>query len=473
MALPPLIEIVPPVGKVRGQVTVPGSKSITNRALVLAALADGTTLLRGALWSEDTQWMVAALQKLGFAVSVTPDEGEGCNRQIRVEGRGGVVPPGGSLGQPLEIGVGNAGTAARFLAALLCLGRGAYRLHGTERMHERPQAALFDALRQLGYSVDSPNGRLPAVIQGGGRRPGPCRVGMLESSQFASALLLCARAGGWDVAVEGDDPEESPYVAMTTRLIDVFPQPGGEVVIEPDTSGGSYFWAAGSWEPPSGPPEALVSATALELALEPTVQVARWPRSGWQVDERFPEWCARLEQRSLGFARDVLGLGAAELERLRREAGWPDAPRLEISRRRDLGDSIMTAIALAPLLAQRVRFTDLGRLRLQECERVEALRAELTRCGARVVEIGDTLEVFPSDLHGAEIVTYNDHRMAMCFAILGLKVPGVRIQNPACVRKTFPSFFQKLAAPPPDGLGVVLLDAATRQALSPADCLAE
>jgi 3-phosphoshikimate 1-carboxyvinyltransferase len=119
----------------------------------------------------------------------------------------------------------------------------------------------------------------------------------------------------------------------------------------------------------------------------------------------------------------------------------------------------MTAIALAPLASHRVRFTDLGRLRLQECERVVALRTELTKCGAKVEEEGDTLTVYPSTLHGAEIETYNDHRMAMCFAILGLKVPGIKIKNPACVKKTFPNFFQKLAAPPPRGLGATILDA--------------
>lgn len=113
----------------------------------------------------------------------------------------------------------------------------------------------------------------------------------------------------------------------------------------------------------------------------------------------------------------------------------------------------MTAIILAPFAVLPVKFTDLGRLRVQECERVVALRTELTKCGAKVVEEGDTLTVWPSPLHGAEIETYNDHRMAMCFAILGLKVPGIKIKNPACVKKTFPNFFQKLAAPPPHGLG--------------------
>jgi 3-phosphoshikimate 1-carboxyvinyltransferase len=133
----------------------------------------------------------------------------------------------------------------------------------------------------------------------------------------------------------------------------------------------------------------------------------------------------------------------------------------------------MTAIMLAPFSDRAVRFTDLGRLRVQECERVAALRTELTRCGAKVTEEGDTLTVFPSELHGAEIETYGDHRMAMCFAILGLKVAGVRLKNPSCVKKTFPNYFQKLAAPPPVGLGAGILDAMSGRALRDAELFAE
>jgi 3-phosphoshikimate 1-carboxyvinyltransferase len=144
-----------------------------------------------------------------------------------------------------------------------------------------------------------------------------------------------------------------------------------------------------------------------------------------------------------------------------------------LSRRDDLGDSIMTAIVMGPLLNEPVRFTDLGRLRLQECERVLALKTELTRCGAKVIEEGDSLTVYPSKLHGAEIETYNDHRMAMCFAILGLKVAGIQIKNPACVKKTFPNFFQKLATPPPNGLGAAILDAGTRQQLGVEELFAD
>src|SRR6476660_6098015 len=130
MGLPDLIEIVPLAKPVRAEITVPGSKSITNRALILAALADGETILRGALWSEDTQVMVECLQELGFMVNVDPDPHESCNRAITVYGKGGEVPPGGTLPHPLELFVGNAGTAARFLAPFVCLGKGAYRLHG-------------------------------------------------------------------------------------------------------------------------------------------------------------------------------------------------------------------------------------------------------------------------------------------------------------------------------------------------------
>jgi 3-phosphoshikimate 1-carboxyvinyltransferase len=133
----------------------------------------------------------------------------------------------------------------------------------------------------------------------------------------------------------------------------------------------------------------------------------------------------------------------------------------------------MTAIVLASFSIKPVRFTDLGRLRVQECERVVALRTELTRCGAKVIEEGDTLMVFPSVLHGAEIETYGDHRMAMCFAILGLKVRGIRLKNATCVKKTFPSFFQKLAAPPPAGMGARVLDGSSGRILSEAELFAE
>jgi 3-phosphoshikimate 1-carboxyvinyltransferase len=428
--------------------------------------------------------MVECLQELGFMVNVASDPNEICNRTITVYGQGGKVPGGGTAENPLELFVGNAGTAARFLSALVCLGKGVYRLHGVPRMHERPQAALFKALRVLGYRVDSPNDKLPALIFGrdavsasqkigdGGTPslPKKCTVSIKESSQFASALLLCAKQGGWEVKIVGENVEESPYVAMTSKMMEVFPHQGGKFQIEPDASSGSYFWAAGLITGsiqtdlpylPEGKPN--ISSNWTNIAKN--IFVKSWPNTGWQIDERFNEF--RLMgsllhdfQTISKRLEELEKLGKSDDENLRSEVRQEviSSAKGEVSRCRDLGDSIMTAIAIAPLThwaGKRgfIKFTDLGRLRVQETERVMALRMELTKCGAKVEEKGDTLTVYPSKLHGAEIETYNDHRIAMCFAILGLKVPGIKIKNPACVKKTFPNFFQKLAAPPPKGLG--------------------
>jgi 3-phosphoshikimate 1-carboxyvinyltransferase len=245
-----------------------------------------------------------------------------------------------------------------------------------------------------------------------------------ESSQFASALLLAAGQGGWQVEVTGANADELPYVEMTRELVKVFPRRGGEFQIEPDASSGSYFWGAG-W--------------LFQGRESYPYSVAEWPSSSWQIDAQFPGYMP---------------------------------PPCSLSRDGQLGDSIMTAIVLAPFAEKLRAFYDLGRLRVQECERVVALRTELTKCGAKVIEEGDTLTVYPSQLHGAEIETYNDHRMAMCFAVLGLKVPGIKLRNPSCVKKTFPNFFQKLAAAPPNGLGATILDARTGRKLAHEDLFA-
>jgi 3-phosphoshikimate 1-carboxyvinyltransferase len=321
---------------------------------------------------------------------------------------------------------------------------------------------------------------LPARIWGEGRgqkgegRERSCAVSIEESSQFASALLLSARAGGWRVKVTGESAEESSYVVMTSKMSEVFPHGGGKFQIELDASSGSYFLAANwlvsvgywmadffentpypqiqsrfhklwQWINASHPPGTSVPSARDQLA----VTVRNWPSSGWQVDADFPSFIPLPEK---------------------------------VSREGQLGDSIMTAIVLGAdvwggLGLERrekgIHFTDLRRLRMQECERVVALRTELTKCGAKVIEEGDTLTVIQSKLHGAEIETYNDHRMAMCFAILGLKVPGIKIKNPACVKKTFPNFFQKLAAPPPKGLGAMIRDGKTGRTLKLEELFAE
>ena len=434
MTLPATIEVVPPPAPIRARISVPGSKSETNRALILAALGDGTVTLRGALWSDDTQAMMECLRALGIAVEVQDDPTEPSNCTITVVGGGGRLGPGGPPEAPLELFVGNAGTAARFLTALVCLGDGAYRLSGVPRMHERPQGALLEALRQLGYRIDAPNNRLPAVVHGAGPRSGSCEVSMAESSQFASALLLSAPRGGWQVTVTDANIDESPYVVMTQEVISAFP-PSGRYQIEGDASSASYFVGTD-----------LLGRLRSGRPAADSVEVTNWPRTGWQIDVRFREFC---EQALAGQTPEC------------------------VSRTTDLGDSIMTAIVVAPFLDRAVRFVGLERLRVQECDRVLALYEGLTRCGATVEMLGDDLLVHPSaqgpGLHGAEIETYDDHRVAMCFAMLGLFVPGIVIRDPACVSKTFPDFFRKLASPMPVGLGATLRDASDGRALDAAE----
>jgi 3-phosphoshikimate 1-carboxyvinyltransferase len=273
--------------------------------IILAALADGEVTLTGALWSEDTQVMTEALRTLGFEVRVAPDPEEFCNRTITVKGLGGKIPNAGTPEKPLELFVGNAGTAARFLAAMICLGQGTYRLSGVPRMHERPQAALFKALRELGYRVDSANDKLPATIHGVGWKPGETRVPLAESSQFASALLLGAKVGGWKIKVSEDDFEEAPYVKMTERLIESFPKHGGRFHIEPDASSGSYLWAA-RWlitndemrdftrfltgQQNTTRMHLTYGADGLPCGAGSSLGIANWPESGWQVDAEFPQF---------------------------------------------------------------------------------------------------------------------------------------------------------------------------------------
>ena len=217
--LPDAIELHPLTLKSPTMVGIPGSKSITNRALILAALSTETTKIQGALWSEDTQVMIDCLKSLGFKISIEADPLEPSNRTLTIQGEGGNIPRGGNPSSPLELYVGNAGTAARFLMAMLCLGEGVYRLSGVNRMHERPQAELVQSLRDLGYRIDTPNDRLPLVIHGQGPQPGnACKASVRESSQFASALLLCASVGQWQVRMPQGALKEAPYVGMTQHM---------------------------------------------------------------------------------------------------------------------------------------------------------------------------------------------------------------------------------------------------------------
>lgn len=386
--LPDKILIQPLTVPVNATLSIPGSKSLTNRQLILAALAQGETTLKGALWSEDTELMVHCLQKLGFKLLVFLDPSNSSNRTITISGQGGKIPSAEA-----DLYVGTAGTVARFLGAFCALGKGPYRLHGTDRMHERPMSELFHAIRSLGGKIEDRNGHLPATISG------PINIGSIQvpsydSSQFASALLL--------IGVSVDCPL-TPYVEMTRNLLKEWKNPSKVREIELDASSASYFVALQRLHPGGN----------LEL-------------------ERYPS-----DQSS-------------QIDRLIKEDRfWP--PPEEVSRKKDLGDSILTLAIGAAGLKRTFRLVDAANLRKQECDRISALATELNKCGVPTRELPDGLVLSPaSHFQRATIHTYQDHRIAMSFSILGaLDVmkdgqPWITIENPSCVEKTFPNFYETL-----------------------------
>jgi 3-phosphoshikimate 1-carboxyvinyltransferase len=396
--LPEILEIQPLTKPPNCTITVPGSKSITNRALILAALSTGKRTLRRALWADDTQVMVNALKELGFKVIHSePDADSNCT--IEIEGHGGKIPA-----KKAELYVGNAGTAARFLTAFVSLGHGEYTIRGDARMNERPMKDLFDALGTLDAKIESTGDHLPATIRTSGLSGREIVISSETSSQFASALLLILKhVPGLRVTILRA-PEAHGYVAMTERLlIDFdFTSPHADYSVEPDTSSGSYF----------------VAVDFLFSKAGGRVEVLDWPNYAYpwlQVDSQFPQFLP--------------------------------PPMEPVSRAIHLGDSVMT-LAICTLFGRNeLVIKDAARMRLQETDRIKAMVTELRRVGAKSEEHVDGFTVWPAgegQLHGADIETYNDHRIAMCFAVLGLKVPGIRIKNPGCVSKTFPNFFDKL-----------------------------
>jgi 3-phosphoshikimate 1-carboxyvinyltransferase len=395
-------------------ITVPGSKSITNRALILGALDKEKIQLRSALWADDTQVMVDSLNRLGIkTVATQPDENSNCD--IEVEGQAGRIPV-----PKADLYVGNAGTAARFLTALVCLGRGEYTIRGDKRMHERPMKDLFDTLTQLGAKFDfiESQDRLPVKVRANGLTSKGLADRNLnldpsKSTQFASALYMIGPyiQDGFHLELPTEykvDP--CGYIGMTQKVIHDFPQAIHKekegvwlYEIEPDFSSASYFMAS-----------EFVTCGDMRRR----VKIDKWkePPDSWvlQPDSHFPAYLP---------------------------------PPARVSRAEDLGDSVMTLAICALFGKQPMQLVNASRLRLQETDRIKAMVTELQRVGAKAEEHEDGFTVWPAkpdQLHGADIETYDDHRMAMCFSVLGLKVPGIRIKNPQCVSKTFPNFFEKL-----------------------------
>jgi 3-phosphoshikimate 1-carboxyvinyltransferase len=416
------IEVIPTPG-IAPEHAVPGSKSYTNRALTIAAVADGTSTLRDVLISDDTRVARAALERLG--IQVTHDDGV-----FTVHGLGGQFSDPGT---PLFLG--NSGTATRFLTAMMTLAGFPSTITGNERMQERPIADLLTALAQLGADVSSErdNGCPPVRIGATRLQGGRATVSGAISSQFLSALLMAAPYARHDVVLEVQDTLVSvPYVDLTLDIMArfgvevahddyrLFRIPGRQVyaardyAIEGDASSASYFWG-------------------LAALLGQTMCVTNVPPDSVQGDTRFLQVLERM--------------GCT----VSRRQGWHVAGPQQLRPLGDidlnaLPDAAMTVAVLAAFCQGETRLCNIANLRVKETDRLRALATELRKIGAAVTELPDGLHIDgnPAALHGAEIDTYDDHRMAMCFGMAGARLPGIRIREPDCVAKTYPSFWDDL-----------------------------
>ncbi|MBI5945436.1 MAG: 3-phosphoshikimate 1-carboxyvinyltransferase [Chloroflexi bacterium] len=423
-------------------VRVPGSKSLTNRALLIASLADGTTRLTNALFSDDSRYFAKALQTLGFDIRL--DE---ASHEMTVTGLGGKIPA-----KKADLFIGNAGTAARFLSAFLTLGNGEYILDGEPRMRERPIGDLVEALSQLGCDIrPADDGRStadhcpssivhrqicpPVKIIASGLRGGKTNIAGDISSQFLSALLMVAPYAQSPIEVElTTELNSKPYADMTIAIMRDF---GIEIErdgyhrftihpnlyslisnypIESDASAASYFFAA----------PAICGGT---------VRVENISRNSVQGDIAF---------------LDVLKQMGCEVEEtnnsitVHRPQG-SSIVGVDVDMR-DIPDTAQTLAVIAPFADSPTRIRGIASARVKETDRVHATCVELDRLGVRVEEHDDGMTIYPAEeMRSASIQTYNDHRMAMAFSLIGLRFDGVTIENPSCVSKTFPNFFEVLA----------------------------
>ena len=409
----------------------PGSKSLTNRALVLAALAHGQSRISNVLLADDSRVMIQSLAALGFAIRL--DEP---NRTLLIDGCAGKVPASGA-----ELFCGNSGTTIRFLAALCALGRGSFTLDGIPRMRQRPIGELGEMLRHLGVRAEYPiaDGFPPIRILADGFPGGRLHFGSAQSSQYLSAVLQIAPYARNELNVDLGWPQTSwPYVAMTMRLMDIFgctpelvrdpetshprqifipqqPYQACDYHVEPDASNASYFLAA----------------AAIRDGAQITVHGLG--KASLQGDVGFADLL-----RQMG-AELVLGQDTITLTGTGRLTGID----IDLS---DMPDVAQTLGVVALFAKGPTTLRGLHTLRIKETDRIAALAAELGKLGAQVTIEQDTLTIEPPDqISPDQIATYDDHRMAMSFAVAATRCPGITILDPDCCRKTYPEFFADLA----------------------------
>lgn len=407
---------------VDADVTVPGSKSYTNRALVCAALADGVSVLSGTLTSDDTAAMLDCLRALAIQVEVDERTGD-----LTISGCNGQLPQ-----RTATLACRLSGTTARFITPMVCLGDGPYRVDGGLPLRARPMVDQFSALRSLGADIASLGqaDHLPVDVRRGSFRGGSLQVPGNVSSQFLSGLLLAAPCfpAGVRVHVTTELVSRS-YVDLTVETMRAFGAPvastdgqqfavtpggyrAGAYPIEPDASAASYFFAAA----------ALTAGR---------VKVKGLSRSSRQGDVAFVDILARMGCTVTDSSDGIEVRGPEQLT------------GVEVDMQ-DCSDVAQTLAAVAPFADSPTRITGIGFIRRKETDRIAAMVTELNRCGIHAVEEPDGLLIHPGAAKPARIRTYDDHRMAMSFALIGLRSPGIAIEDPGCVAKTFPHYFAAL-----------------------------
>ncbi len=407
-------------------VRVPGSKSITNRALLLAALADGPSTLRGVLDADDTAAFAGGVRALGVPVEPA---GPGA---WRVEGRGGPVPE-----RRADVYCADAGTAARFLLAACAAGEGEYRFDASPQLRRRPLAQLLEVLRAQGARTDPQDAEcLPFTLLAGGLRGGSVRLPGDTSSQFVSALLMAAPLAREPLEIVVDGLVSRPYVDMTLRMMAEFGNeaerdghrafrvvPGTyrarEYDVEPDASTASYFFAAA----------AVTGGRVCVAGLR--------RRDALQGDVRFLDVLEAMGCE-IGEGADGVAVGGSATRSCASGPAVLQGLTVDMS---DISDTFMTLAAIAPFAAAPVTATGIANVRVKESDRIAAMEGNLRRLGVRTESGPDHLRVFPGPPHGGHVDPHGDHRIAMAFTVLGLRTPGVLIDDPGCVRKTCPEFF--------------------------------
>lgn len=407
---------------VSGTVVVPGSKSMTNRALLLAALSVNKTILRGVLFSDDSRHFLGSLVSLGFDLDIDED-----NKVVTIQGTGGDIP-----NKTGTINVGSAGTAARFLTAMLALSDGEYVIECSEQMKKRPMAELFKVLTDMGaeFTYLEEDMHLPARVKGNGRQCKDITMDISKSTQFLSAMLMVTPVTESGITIQiSSEKKTGAYIKITMDMLKSFGVEVsfdgssykvqgnqsvniGDYYIEPDVSAACYFYG-------------IAALTGGEIVVKNVFN------SSVQGDLKFINV---LEKMGCEVSETADGIKVKGTGKLR---------AVDINMN-DFSDQALTLAAIAPFAEGQTVIRNVGHIRGQECNRMAAIVNELTRCGIDCKEIGDDIYINQGCPHGAEIETYEDHRVAMSFTLLGLMTDGITILNPMCCKKTFENYYDVL-----------------------------